>query len=279
MRGVFVTGTDTGAGKTVVAGALAAALTVRGRRVAAFKPVVTGTEEPTDPGWPLDHELLAAAAGGTNPESVAPLTFGPAASPHLAAELAGKPIDPAALIGFAERAAARAEALIVEGIGGLLVPLTPTYYVRDLARELGLSLVVAARPGLGTINHTLLTLEAARTAGLRVASVVLTPWPARPSVVERSNRDTIERLGRVEVAGLPPIEAGEPARLAAAGADLPAERWAGLDATPTGGSDQVAGVPSSELADAAGRRRGRRAHEACASSPIPHPSIGQITQK
>lgn len=278
MRGVFVTGTDTGVGKTVVAGALAAALAARGRRVAVFKPVVTGTEEPTDPGWPLDHELLAAA-GGMDPESVAPLTFGPAASPHLAAELAGESIDPAALIGSAERAAARADALIVEGVGGLLVPLTPTYCVRDLACDLGLSLVIAARPGLGTINHTLLTLEAARTAGLRVAGVVLTPWPARPSVVEQSNRDTIGRLGGVEVAGLPPIESGEPARLSAAGAGLPAERWAGLDATPTGGSDQVAGARSSELADATGRRRGRRAHEACASSPIPHPNIGQITQK
>jgi dethiobiotin synthetase len=241
--------------------------------------VVTGTEEPTDPGWPLDHELLAAAAGGMDPEGVAPLTFGPAASPHLAAELAGEPIDPAALTGFAGRAGAGADALIVEGVGGLLVPLTPTYSVRELACDLGLALVVAARPGLGTINHTLLTLEAARAAGLQVAGVVLTPWPARPSVLEQSNRDTIARVGEVEVAGLPPIEAGEPARLAAAGAGLPAERWAGLDATPAGSSAQLASARSSEVADATGRRRGRLAQRACANSPIPHPSIGQITQK
>ena len=88
MRGCFVTGTDTGVGKTVVAAAIAAALSARGERVAAFKPVVTGLDDPRDPDWPPDHELLAAAAG-TTPEAVAPLRFGPPVSPHLAAELEG----------------------------------------------------------------------------------------------------------------------------------------------------------------------------------------------
>ena len=90
MRGVFVTGTDTGVGKTVVAAAVCAALRARGERVAAWKPVVTGVEEAERPGWPPDHELLALAAGG-EPGAVAPLTFGSAVSPHLAAELAGQP--------------------------------------------------------------------------------------------------------------------------------------------------------------------------------------------
>ena len=112
-------------------------------------------------------------------------------SPHLAAELAGTPIDPAALRAAVATAAEGNDAVLVEGVGGLLVPLAPGYDVRALAADLGLPLVVAARPGLGTINHTLLTLEAARAAGLRVAAVVLTPWPAEPSVIERSNRDTL----------------------------------------------------------------------------------------
>ena len=111
--------------------------------------------------------------------------------------------------------------LIVEGVGGLLVPITDRVDVRVLARELGLPLLIAARPGLGTINHTLLTLEAARSAGLTVAAVVLTPWPENPTDMEYSNRDTIARLGEVAVWQLPEISSPQPDALAAAGAHLP----------------------------------------------------------
>jgi len=225
MRGLFVTGTDTGVGKTVLAASIAAALRARGERVAAVKPVVTGLEDPPDPAWPApaDHELLAAATGCA-PAEVTALTFAPPLSPHLAAELAGSQIQPAALVMAARAAGARASVLVAEGVGGLLVPLTPGYLVRDYAVELGLPLVVAARPGLGTINHTLLTLEAARAAGLTVAGVVLTPWPAQPGAALASNRATIEALGRVEVAGLPAVGPAV-AELAAAGATLPLQRW------------------------------------------------------
>jgi len=226
VRGFFVTATDTGVGKTVVAASILAALRARGERVAAFKPALTGTDEPPDPDWPPDDALLAGAAG-MRPEDVAPARFGPPVSPHLAAALAGAPLDPAALrTAFAERAA-EADVVIAEGVGGLLVPLAPGYLVRDLARDLGLPLVVAARPGLGTINHTLLTLEAARAAGLTVAGVVMTPWPDAPSFMEQDNRATIERLGAVEVAVLPRMPRADVALLAAAGAELPLERWLG----------------------------------------------------
>ncbi len=218
MRGVFVTGTDTGVGKSVVAAAICAALAARGECVAAFKPVVSGLdEEPGDFGH--DHELLASvASAGQSAEDVAPWRFGPPLSPHLAAELAGERIEPAQLV-----AAARAhELLVCEGVGGLLVPITPGYLVRDLAIDLELPVVVAARTGLGTINHTLLTVEAARTAGLKVAGVVMTPWPAEPAEMERSNRATIERLADVRVNVLPPTT---PDGLAEAGAGLPLEDW------------------------------------------------------
>jgi dethiobiotin synthetase len=218
LRGLFVTGTDTGVGKTVVAGALCAALAARGERVAAFKPVVTGLDEEAGE-WPRDHELLAAAAGGRqSPSDVAPLAFGPPVSPHHAAELAGVAIEPLELAGRAREAAEAADVLVCEGVGGLLVPLTTGYLVRDLALELDLPLVVAARPGLGTINHTLLTLEAAGTAGLEIAAVVLTPWPEEPTDLERSNRETIETLGDVRVCELPRTS---PERLEDAGARLP----------------------------------------------------------
>jgi dethiobiotin synthetase len=218
LRGLFVTGTDTGVGKTVVAGAVCAALAARGERVAAFKPVVTGLDEEAGD-WPRDHELLAAAAGGRQSASeVAPLLFGPPVSPHYAAELAGAPIEPLELARAGRSAGDGADALVCEGVGGLLVPLTPGYLIRDLALELDLPLLVVARPGLGTINHTLLTLEAARTAGLEVAAVVITPWPEAPTDMERSNRQTIESLGDVRVCGLPPTT---PRDLASAGAALP----------------------------------------------------------
>jgi dethiobiotin synthetase len=220
LRGLFVTGTDTGVGKTVLAAALAAALRADGVDVAAFKPVVTGLDEPEDD-RPADHELLAAAAGRPADE-VTPHRFGPAVSPHLAAELAGTALDPAALV-----AAARglpADVVVAEGVGGLLVPLTLGYTVRDLAVDLGWPVVVAARPGLGTINHSLLTVEAARAAGLDLRAVVLTPWPELPSVMQRSNMDAIARLGGVEVATLGEVGL-EVAQLARAGATLPYARW------------------------------------------------------
>ena len=221
MRGVFVTGTDTEAGKSVVAACVCAALAARGKRVAAFKPVVTGIdEEAGELGY--DHELLASAANaGQRPEDVAPYRFGPPVSPHLAAELAGIVIEPPELVAAA-RAAGGEDVLVCEGVGGLLVPITPGYLVRDLAVDLGVPVVIAARPGLGTINHTLLTVEAARAGGLRVAGVVMTPWPDEPSRMERSNRDTIARLGDVTVTELPRTT---PDRLAEAGASLPVEDW------------------------------------------------------
>jgi dethiobiotin synthetase len=218
LRGVFVTGTDTEVGKSVVAAATCAALAARGERVAAFKPVVTGIdEEPGELG--RDHELLAAAANaGQSPEEVAPYRFGPPVSPHLAAELAGVRIEPAELV-----AAARAHDLVVcEGVGGVLVPITAGYLVRDLAVDLHLPVVIAARPGLGTINHTLLTVEAARAGGLTVAGVVMTPWPEDPTPMQRSNRATVERLGDVRVSGLPRTTKE---RLAEAGARLPVDDW------------------------------------------------------
>jgi dethiobiotin synthetase len=222
MRGVFVTGTDTEVGKTVVAAAICAAAVDRGMSVAAFKPVVTGLDEPVD-GWPRDHELLSQVANaGQAPDDVAPYRYGPAVSPHLAQSLAGEQIDPEALVAAAHAQAQRAEALVAEGVGGLLVPLTNDYLVRDFAGELSLPVVIAARPGLGTISHSLLTIEAARAVALRIQAVVLTPWPDEPSQMEWSNMETIERFGEVPVIGLPRTD---PGGLAEAGAVLPVSDW------------------------------------------------------
>ncbi len=221
VRGLFVTGTGTGVGKTIVSAALLAAMRVAGEPVRAYKPIITGLAETPGP-WPHDHEVLALAAGMAA-EEVAPVRFDPPVSPHLAEALAGHSTDPADLV-----AGARADSediLVVEGVGGLRVPLTNNFSVRDLAVELGLPLVIASPPGLGTINHTLLTIEAARTVGLEVAAVVLTPWPSTPSRMELSNSETIARLGAVEVATLEEITSADIAELAPAGERLPWRDW------------------------------------------------------
>jgi dethiobiotin synthetase len=163
------------------------------------------------------------------------LRFGPAVSPHLAAELAGEPIDPRRLVATVRRAAEGSDAVVVEGVGGLLVPLTSEgYSVRDLARELALPVIVAARAGLGTISHSLLTLEAARAGGLDVRAVVLTPWPEEPGRLERSNRETIRKLGSIAVHTLPLVAEPEPSELARAASEFPVEGWL------TAGSDRFA---------------------------------------
>jgi dethiobiotin synthetase len=222
MRGLFVTATDTGVGKTIVCAALLAAMAGEGERVRAYKPVITGLEDRAEIAargeWPADHELLGAVAG-MNADEVAPLRYGPAVSPHLAAALAGERIDPAALLAAAG-SGEDAGGLVVEGVGGLLTPLADDCSVCDLAVALELPVLIAARPGLGTINHTLLTLRVARAAGLDVRAVVLTPWPEQPTVLQDSNRSTIARLGEVRVEGLSRVPSPAAPDLAHAGARL-----------------------------------------------------------
>jgi dethiobiotin synthetase len=226
MRGLFVTGTDTGVGKTVLSGAIVAGLRARGGSVRALKPVITGVDEPPDAVWPSDDRLLAEVSGVT-PEEVTLRRYGPPVSPHLAIALSGGSLDPNALLTELAHRAGDADQVIVEGAGGLLVPICEGYDMRALARDLGLPVLIAARAGLGTINHTLLTVEAARRAGLEVAGVVLSPWPAIPGQLEESNRETIARLGGLPVAVLAQIARPTPRLLAAAGATLPLSDWFG----------------------------------------------------
>jgi dethiobiotin synthetase len=219
--GVFVTGTGTEVGKTVVAAAIARMAANAGRSVRVFKPAVTGLDDYPEaplraPEWASadqlpDHMLLRLAAGSDqSDDEIAPHRFGPAVSPHLAAELAGEPIDPEKLLAAARAAAEGAELFVCEGVGGFLVPLSGDYLVRDLARELGMPVVIAASAALGSINHSLLTLESVRAAGLEVLSVVLTPWPQVPGEVERGNLEAISRLGSVTVQTLGHLDLNRP---------------------------------------------------------------------
>jgi dethiobiotin synthetase len=198
---LFVTGTDTGVGKTVVTAAIAALATAAGRRVAVFKPAQTGLAQ-EDPG---DLEFVRATTGDPPLVSTAygyrlrePL------APAVAAGLEGVAIEPQALVRQYRNLCAGTDVSLVEGAGGLLVPLTRGYLMADLARDLGLPLLVVARPGLGTLNHTALTVEAARHRGLDVAGLVISGRPSGPDLAGRTNPRWLVELTRAPLLGVLP---------------------------------------------------------------------------
>jgi dethiobiotin synthetase len=196
VRGLFVTATDTGVGKTEVACGLLRSLRAAGLDLGAMKPAQSGVS----PGEESDAERLRAAAGGGDPaELVCPYSFAAPLAPAVAARLAGVEISLPRILQVARALAARHQALLVEGAGGLLVPLTPRESFADLAVALGLPVLVVARAGLGTVNHTALTLEALRARGLRVVGVVLNRVAPGEDPSVPHNAAEIERVSGVPV--------------------------------------------------------------------------------
>lgn len=192
---LFVTGTDTGVGKTVATGLLARALLRRGRSVVTQKLVQTGSGEPAEDivahrrlmGVPL----LAADRVGTT----CPYVFPYPASPHLAARLAGREVDPAVLLRATEALAAGYEHVLIEGVGGVCVPLRAGMTVLDLVASARWPAVVVTSARLGSINHTLLTLEALGRRGLEVRGMILNLSPPAPApILEDSRRIFREAL-------------------------------------------------------------------------------------
>jgi len=163
-----ITGTDTGVGKTLIATALIAVARSRGLRVAAMKPVETGVE----PGHETDAERLIAAAGGV-PTDVCSYHFAEPLAPMVAADRAGTPVDIDVLDAALERLGHEKDVVVVEGAGGLLVPITPRVTYADLFRRWRLDLVIVAANRLGALNHVSLTVRAAQRAGLRPLGIVL----------------------------------------------------------------------------------------------------------
>jgi len=206
-RGLFVTGTDTGVGKTLVACALAAALRARGIDVGAMKPVETGV----GPEGPSDAQALSAAARASDPlDAVCPQRFALPAAPSVAAAEAGCRVDLGAIRRAFDALTRRHEWLVVEGAGGLLVPLHDDFTMGELARELELPLLVVARAALGTINHTRLTLEAAAARGLRVAGVVISHGAVPIAPADAANLGALRgALGRLLRGEIPTLADGE----------------------------------------------------------------------
>jgi dethiobiotin synthetase len=180
---LFVTGTDTGVGKTFVTAGLVRALRAAGRHAVAMKPIASGFAP--GPGGPQNADLdaLAAAAGAAlAPSDLNSYAFAPAIAPHRAAELAGANIELAPIRSAFERVAARHQDVLVEGVGGFAVPLSSTLMLADLAHALGLPLLLVVGIRLGCINHALLSALAIRAAGLQLSG-----WIANrvdPTMVE-----------------------------------------------------------------------------------------------
>jgi dethiobiotin synthetase len=189
MRGLFITATDTGAGKTFVTAGVARLWRRERRSFRVCKPVATGA----DNGWSEDTRLLAEAAGDVDLHAITPYTFAVPAAPPPAARLAGVTLHLGDLAAAVRRRAAEGNTVLVEGVGGLLCPLTERETVADLAVELALPLIVVARRSLGTLNHTLLTVEAAQRRGLQVAGLVVTATTPVTGVAEET---VIEELTR-----------------------------------------------------------------------------------
>jgi len=184
-KGIFITGTDTGVGKTVVASVLALLLRQRGVNVGVMKPVTSGCPEVDGRLVSEDAELLCWAAGKEECEQdVAPYLLRQPLAPSEAAARDGVRIDFHAIRSAYDRLASRHDFMIVEGAGGLMVPLAGGLLIADLAAQLHLPLLVVTRPNLGTVNHTLLTTFAARQMGLAVKGVVIGNYPAVPDTVE-----------------------------------------------------------------------------------------------
>ena len=205
---IVVTGTDTGVGKTVIAGAIGRWFRVRGFRVSVLKPCATGCVRRREGLVSEDAELLAHYADVRFPlDVICPQRYAEPLAPAVAAERAGKPLDWEAINRSISAMAAESDVMIVEGVGGVMVPMDGRHTFRDVAVWLGAPVVVVARPALGTINHTLLSVDALRLAGVSVAGVVINRYPAEnASVAEETNPRAIEKWGKVPVLCVVPDE-------------------------------------------------------------------------
>ncbi|MGD1277949.1 MAG: dethiobiotin synthase [Tepidisphaeraceae bacterium] len=206
IPGLLVTGTDTGVGKTLVAGAIAAWFARRGYRVAVCKPIATGCVHRREGLVSEDAEFLAHHGDARFALNViCPQRFAEALAPAVAAERAGQTVDWTAIDRAIQMMSRQSDVMIVEGVGGVLVPLDPRHSVLDMIGWLGLPAVIVARPGLGTINHTLLTVSALRQANAPIAGVVVNQYPSEtPGIAEETNPRAIERWGKVPVLCLAP---------------------------------------------------------------------------
>jgi dethiobiotin synthetase len=201
-QGIFITGTDTGVGKTFVACGLAALLRESGYRVGVMKPAETGCAG-DDGNWaPQDALALKAAAGCETPlAQICPYQFREPLAPSVAAEREGRRVDIDRLMDIYGEISAAHDITLVEGAGGLMVPLLPSYTFADFARVLKLPVIVVAANRLGVINHLTLTLEHASCKGLSVLGYILNRLSSENSLAADTNREVLSGLTGVQCLG------------------------------------------------------------------------------
>ena len=205
-RGFFITGTDTGVGKTLVACGLAAAFRDAGFKVGVMKPAESGCRNEKGRLVPQDATFLKAAAGSSQPiERICPYRLGVPVAPSVAAAHAGVQIRPDFLVRLYRDMSAVHDFMLVEGAGGLLVPLRPSYTYADLAREIGLPILVVVGNRLGAINHALLTLDHAACLNLKVSGYVLNDMEGERTPATDTNADTLAEMTRVPCVGRIPF--------------------------------------------------------------------------
>jgi len=209
-RGVFITGTDTGVGKTAVAGALARVLASFGHAVGVFKPIATGCQLRREGLVSQDAEFLAHCSGTSSPlADIAPVRYAQPLTPAVAAEMARRPVDWDHLRQSYEWVTKAHDFTVVEGIGGVLAPLARGVLVADLMVALALPVVVAAPSRLGAISQALLSLEACRSRGLEVLGVVINGYRADGGEpAEETNPRVIAAYGRTRVLAIIPYDGG-----------------------------------------------------------------------
>lgn len=205
MSGLFITGTDTDIGKTVITGGIAAAFKVRGLQVGVMKPLASGGM--VDQSGKLVAEdatflMKAAGIGEEKRDVVNPLCLAPALTPAVAAVMSGVEIDISLILRAYHELNENYEPVVVEGVGGITAPLWQEYLLVDLMVQLDLPVIVVTRPNLGTINHTVLTVEYARSRGLHVAGIIFNGWnEAEVGILEKSNEEYIGRLTQLPIVG------------------------------------------------------------------------------
>lgn len=208
IPGLFITATDTGVGKTLIAAAIARWLHLRGKRVAVLKPVASGCEHRREGLVSEDAELLAAASDTPHPlDLICPNRYEEPLAPSVAARRAKRPVDWDAVQRSIRLMAPSADCMIVEGAGGVLTPMDDATTVRDVIAQLRIPAIVVARPSLGTINHTLLSVESLRSRHIDVPGVVINRYPTDSvGITEETSPREIERLGKTTVLSIVPDE-------------------------------------------------------------------------
>lgn len=225
---IFITGTDTGVGKTLVASALARHFSSQGLNVGVMKPIETGVKDPVELG--PDAALLRwAADSADDPELISPYRFTQPVAPCQAATAVKDQIDTEKIVAAYRVLRQEKDIVLVEGAGGLMVPIRGGYIMADLARQMELPLLVITHPRLGTLNHTLLTTFAARAMNLELSGFIINRMPVNPGDAEREAPHLLSSLASADLLGvLPEVEGTERERVIALAGEIenmPAYQW------------------------------------------------------